>query len=357
MTKYKKHLADVVAYKPGKPIEEITREYGLTDVVKLASNENACGPSPKALEAIRKELDNCNYYPESSVYFLKKALAKRLDLPETQLLFDHGGDAILRLLGLMYMDSQSEVVTFYPSFAIYDVVCQCMNCKLIKAPMRDFVPHLPDLLPLINEKTKIIFLANPNNPTGTTFGAEEFNEFVEKVPEDILIVHDEAYERFVERSDFPDAMGMVREKRPNIAVLRSFSKTHGLAGLRIAYIAAHPEVIQIMWKVRPVFTPNRLAQVATLAAIEDQEHMERSKQVVIQGKRYLEKEFKRLNIWFLPTEANFYFVDFKRDVNEVYLELLKEGVIIRPLAQGFARISIGLPDGNKKLIEAMEKVL
>jgi histidinol-phosphate aminotransferase len=352
-----RHILDLRPYEPGKPIEELERELGITGSIKLASNESPLGPSPKAKAAIRAAIDGLHRYPDGASFALREALASRLDVATDQIVFGAGADEILELLAKTFLGPGAEAVFAWPSFAMYPIVVTGMGATPVPVPLSsDLVHDLPALAAAITERTRLVFVCNPNNPTGTSVGAEAFDRFAAELPEDVVLVVDEAYVEFVRRSDFPDSLAWV-ERRPATIVLRTFSKLYGLAGLRMGYGIAGAELASYLERARHPFNVNRLAEVAALAALGDSEHAEASRRVNAEGVAYLTKELEALGIDVWPTDANFVLA---RAGEGVHAALLREGIIVRPLASfgmsDHIRISIGLPEENERLVKTLKRL-
>ncbi|MFH1387183.1 MAG: histidinol-phosphate transaminase [bacterium] len=336
-------------YLPGKTPTE-------PGAVKLASNENPFGPSPRALAAITAELGKLQTYPDQKSTLLREALAKKLGVSDRSVVCGNGSDDIMQVLASTYLNPGDEVVISKNTFSLYELVTRIFGGKLVLVDLKDNEISLDNIAKAITKKTKIIFLTNPNNPTGTIFSAEQFDSFIQKVPENILVVVDEAYAGFVESKEFPNIINYVKEGK-NVLVLRTFSKYYGLAGLRVGYGIAKEALISPMLKTKMPFNVNRLAQVGAAAALEDKDFLEKTYQNNIEGKKCLYAELDKLSLSHKKTEANFIFVDIKKSADEMFLSLMKKGIIIRPLTSfGFPqaiRISIGTKEQNEKLIAAL----
>jgi len=347
-------------YSPGKPIEEVQRELGLSEVIKLASNENALGPSPKAIEAAMKALMQAHLYPDDSCYRLKRAIARHYDMPEECVLIGRGSDELLLHAALAFIEEGDEVIYAHPSFVMYNIVSTLMGAKQHVVPLKDFTHDLEAMAEKVNEKTKLIFIANPNNPTGTIVTEPQVRQFIESLPEGVLVVFDEAYCEYVEDKSFPDTLSYVREGY-SVLVLRTFSKIYGLAGLRIGYGFAPPQIAAYLARVREPFNVSSVAQAAAEAALQDTEHVERSRKLVIDGKNILYKAFEEIGLRYVTTQANFVFVDLGTDSRSVFQKLLERGIIIRTGEifgmPTWARITIGKPEELERLIEALKEVL
>ena len=353
----KPHIRDLQPYEPGKPSEELDRELGIQGSIKLASNENPLGPSPRAVAALHQALDGVHRYPDGASFALRAALSARLDIVPAQLVFGAGADEVLELLAKVLLGPGDEAVFAWPSFAMYPIVVKGMGASCVQVPLDDeFVHDLPAMVRAVGEKTKLVFVCNPNNPTGTSVGEAEFDRFVEQLPADVVLAIDEAYVDFARRPDFPDALAWVR-RRPGTIVLRTFSKILGLAGMRIGYGVADPELADYLQRARHPFNVNRLAEVAALAALDDGEFVARTQRNNAEGVEYLTRELTALDIEVWPTDANFLLA---RTGTNVHAGLLRAGVIVRPLA-GFGmpehvRISIGLPEENERLIKTLRRM-
>lgn len=348
-------------YVPGKPIEEVERELGIKGVIKMASNENPLGPSPLALEALKKAIARVNIYPDSNCFYLKRELASHLGCGEENLIIGNGSDEILKLIAETFLNPGDEVIYGWPSFSEYEFVSKVMEAKCIAVPLRDdFTLDLDAIIGNVRSKTKLIFICNPNNPTGTIVKEKELSDFLERLPGDVLVVLDEAYYEYVTAPDYPDSLKFVKEGK-NVIVLRTFSKIYGLAGLRIGYGIASSEIISCINRVREPFNVNLLAQEAARAALNDSDHLERSKELVLNGKEYLYKSFERLGLRYVPSEANFIFVDTGKDSKEVFAALLREGVIVRTGDifgyPTYIRVTVGTPSENERFVRSLEKVL
>ncbi len=357
MLKPPAHIRSINPYVPGKPVEELERELGISNSTKLASNENPLGPSPRATKALREGINNLNRYPDGSCFYLGNALSEKLNIRPEELLFGNGSNEIIELAVRTFLSPGDEAIMGHPSFVVYSMIVQAAGGKNVIVPLKDWRHDLDSMASKITDRTRIIFIANPNNPTGTINTRAEMDSFMEEVPEGILVVVDEAYYEYVNSSDYPDSMAYLRQNR-DILILRTFSKIYGLSGLRIGYGIAASGIITEMNKIRQPFNVNSLAQDAAIGALEDETHLEKSRGINDEGKEYLYEEFESLGIHYIPTEANFIFITLDTDKSiQLYNDLLKEGVIIRPMGPNALRVTIGLPEENKKLIEAFRKVM
>ncbi|NNL65632.1 MAG: histidinol-phosphate transaminase [Myxococcales bacterium] len=344
-------------YEPGKPVEELERELGIQGSVKLASNENALGPSPRALAALREAVAGVHRYPDGHAFALRRKLSERLGVAENALVLGNGADELLELIAKTLVGPGDEVVYPWPSFAMYPIVVRGMGGKPVPVPLDADLQHDFDgLLRAITGRTKVVMLCNPNNPTGTTFGAEAFDDFVRRLPGDVVLAVDEVYFEYARRDDFPDTTAWIA-RRPGTIALRSLSKIYGLAGLRVGYGITDPEFAGYLERVRHPFNLNLLAQAAAVAALDDDEHLERSRQLALDGIAYLTRELGSMGIEVVPSEANFVLV---RAGADVYEPLLREGVIVRPMAgfglAEYVRVTVGLPEENERLVKALRRL-
>lgn len=353
----KPHIRDLAPYKPGKPMEELERELGITDSIKLASNENPLGPSRKAVAAIREAAEQIHRYPDGASFKLRAKLAARIGVGEDQLVFGTGCDEVIELIAKTFIGPGDEVVFPWPSFAMYPIVVTGMGGTSVRIPLNGDLDHdLDAMADAVTDKTRAVMVCNPNNPTGVSFGAQAFERFVARLPDDVLLAVDEAYFEFVRRDDFPDATALLAD-RPATIVLRTFSKIYGIAGVRIGYGITSPEVASYLERARHPFNVNLLAEAAAVAALDDDEHLEKTLDLNATGGDFLRDELGKLGIETWPTDANFVLA---RTGADVYDALLKQGVIIRPMSgfglDDFVRISIGLPEENARLIKAITEL-
>ncbi|MBI1804517.1 MAG: histidinol-phosphate transaminase [Ignavibacteriae bacterium] len=354
------YIESLQPYKPGKPIDEVKRELGLTRVVKLASNENPLGPSPLAIDEMKKHFNDLHLYPNGG-YDLRIVLAKKFNLKVENVITGSGSEGIMSNIIRTFLLDDDEVLTTEAAFIGFQVLARSRGTRYRTVPYRNWHYDLPALAEQINEHTKIIYLANPNNPTGTIFSKNEFDEFYKKVPERVLIILDEAYFEYATNNPlYPDSM---HYRYDNVITLRSFSKIYGLAGIRIGYGFAHDTLIRNLLKVKLPFEPSTLAQAAGIGALNDNAFLHRSLEVNARGMQFLTRALKELELNIVPSEANFIMMvrESEEDVNFIFQELLKHGVIIRPLkAFGLPhclRISIGTEEENEILVEKLKTVL
>ncbi|NWL78682.1 histidinol-phosphate transaminase [Pseudomonas taiwanensis] len=349
-------------YVPGKPVDELARELDLdpAGIVKLASNENPLGPSPKALEAIRNELAELTRYPDGNGFELKRRLAERCGVTPTQVTLGNGSNDILDLVARAYLAPGLNAVFSEHAFAVYPIATQAVGAAGKVVPAKDFGHDLPAMLAAIDANTRVVFIANPNNPTGTWFGPAALEDFLAKVPESVLVVLDEAYIEYAEGEELPDGLNYLA-RYPNLLVSRTFSKAYGLASLRVGYGLSSAQVADVLNRVRQPFNVNSLALAAACAALDDAEYLAESRRVNDAGMIQLEEGFRALGLSWIPSKGNFIAVDFGRDAAPINQGLLREGVILRPVAgygmPTFLRVSIGLPAENTRCLEALAKVL
>ncbi len=354
-------------YQPGKPESELRREYGLSDIVKLASNENPLGPSPRALVAVREALSDMARYPDGNGFELKTALAAKLGVSTAMLTLGNGSNDVLELAARAFLTPEYEAVFSEHAFAVYPIATQAVGAtaRVAKAnPPDHAMPYGHDpaaLLASINDRTRLMFIANPNNPTGTWLKTAELQGLLSDIPESVIVVVDEAYGEYVDpAADCADTLRWL-DRFPNLIVTRTFSKAYGLAGLRVGYAISHPVVADLLNRVRQPFNVNSLALVAATAALDDIDHLQRIRALNRAGMQQLQEACRRLGLSWLPSVGNFLCVDVGRSGREVFLALLKRGVIARPVDNyglpRFLRISIGTEAENTRLIEALTAVL
>ncbi|MDI6890513.1 MAG: histidinol-phosphate transaminase [Thermodesulfovibrionales bacterium] len=372
MIKPPEYISNIKPYIPGKPIEELERELGIKDSVKLASNENPVGPSPMALKAIVDSLmssnpsNSINRYPDGSGYCLKMALSERLSVREDELILGNGSNELIDIAVRTFLQPGDEAVMAHPSFIVYPMAVQAAGGRPVQVPLRDYTHDLDAMADAVTRKTKMMLIANPNNPTGTINKRYEFDRLMDGLPDGILVVVDEAYHEYVADPDYADSMKHFRGGR-DILILRTFSKIYGLAGLRIGYGIARKDIILETNKLRPPFNTSSLAQNAAVHALKDENHVRYSREINEGGKRYLYRELDSLNLKYIPTEANFIYILLGRENPPcpllvkggawgLYNELLRYGVIVRPVGPEGIRVTIGLPEENERFIEALKKV-
>jgi histidinol-phosphate aminotransferase len=354
------HILGIAPYEPGKPIEELERELGIAHPIKLASNENPLPPSDRVQKAIMEALAALNRYPDGSGFYLRQALAKRHGVGQDQVILGNGSNELIELLVRTFLKPGDEAVVPHPSFVVYPMIVQAAGGVRVMVMLKDHRLDLDAMARAITPLTKMVFIANPNNPTATIVTADEVRHFMARVPPRTIVVFDEAYTEFAQGRDFPDTLEYVKEGR-KVVVLRTFSKAASLAGLRVGYGVAEADAVALMNRIRQPFNVNSLAQVAALAAVDDEAHVLECVRMIEAGRHFLYDEFKRLGISYVPSRANFILVDVGRSAADIYQKLLHEGVIVRPLTpfgmETALRITVGTPEENRKLIKALRRVL
>jgi len=357
----RKPVLGIKPYIPGKPIEEVKRELGIEgDIIKLASNENPLGPSPRAIEAIKGMLKSLHLYPDDTSYYLKNKLSEHLNIPVDYIITGNGSCELIHLVAKACINPGEKVVLSKPTFIMGKIESQIFEADLVEIPVKDNGHDIGAIIDALDNKTKLLYIDNPNNPLGSMLTAEELDRVVKSLPENTLLIVDEAYREYITREDFPETIDYVR-KGLNVVVLRTFSKIYGLAGLRIGYGIARPEIINILHRVRLPFNVNSIAQKAAIAALDDTEHIERSRKLVEEGKKFLYKEFEKMGIYYIPSEANFVTIKLEMDAKEINSKLMKKGIIARPLnpygLKNYLRVTIGSLEGNAKFIDALKEII
>lgn len=350
----------LVPYSPGKPMEEVERELGLDEVLKLASNENSLGPSPMALQAIREALQGIHRYPDGGCHNLRQALSRRLGVDAEELCFGNGSNELLELVTRAFLGPGDVAVMADPAFVVYRSVCQAVGCEIREVSLKDFSHDLQKMLEAVTPKTKMVFLGNPNNPTGTCVTPSDLHDFVKNLPRDVILVVDEAYREYMPRHLQPDLLRYVRDGR-YLLTLRTFSKAYGLAGLRIGYGIGPREMMKILDRVRQPFNVNTLAQRGALAALEDTAHLAETVRVTEVGRRTLRTRLEELGLICVPSVANFILADVGMNGRGVADALLQKGVIVRSV-EGYGlpthiRVTVGTPRENARAAGALAEVL
>ncbi|MFC0214843.1 histidinol-phosphate transaminase [Paenibacillus chartarius] len=358
--KTKSTIVHLPVYQPGKPIEEVKRELGLTEVIKLASNENPFGSSPKVKEAIEAELANISLYPDGGSVALSEVLAEFLGVDTNQLIYGAGSDEIILMIARAYLVQGDETVMATHTFPQYKHNCEIEGAVCIEVPLKDGTHDLPAMLAKVNEKTKVLWLCNPNNPTGTMVSHDEVESFLKAIPPHVLVVLDEAYYEYNMTGEYPRSLELLKQF-PNVVILRTFSKIYGLASLRIGYGIGHPDVIRSINQVREPFNTSRFGQAAAIAAIKDQEFIESCRKANAEGIAYINGELQRLGLSAFPAHGNFIMIDVKRPAKLVFEALLRKGIIVRGgHALDFPtsiRVTVGSREQNEKFVAALEQVL
>ncbi|MBI3812803.1 MAG: histidinol-phosphate transaminase [Nitrospirae bacterium] len=351
-----RHIESIEPYKPGKPLEELERELGIKNAIKLASNENPLGPSKKALAALKKGLTGLHRYPEGSGRRLREAIAQKHKLKPEQVILGNGSDEIMDLAAKTFLSPGDEAIMGDLTFAIYPISVTAHHGVSVRVPLRDG-RHDPEAMAArFTPKTRLVFICNPNNPTGTMITRRELDRLLSRLPQNVLVIMDEAYAEYADDPEFPNTIENLKRGAP-VLVLRTFSKMYGLAGLRIGYGLSTPEVVEAMNRVRLPFNTNSPAQAAALAALSDEKHVAQSLRINREGRRYLSESFAGLGMKFLPSQANFIYVDIGRDGGAVYKQLLRKGVIVRHIEGTWLRVSIGRPAENRRFVKALGEVL
>ncbi len=354
------YVSNLVPYIPGKPVQELERELGIRSIIKLASNENPLGPSPLAIEAISNALTSVNMYPDGDAFYIKHKLADRLNVRPENLIFGNGSNEVIDIIARTFMKAGDEAVMGEYAFIVFPIVTQAVGARVVVSPMPDLIHNLKDFYSRITSKTRAVFIANPNNPTGTIVRRQELEWFLEVVPDDVVVVIDEAYFEYVDVREYPNSLDYHNSGKSVITV-RTFSKIYGLAGLRLGYGVSSPEIISPMHRVRQPFNANLLAQAAAFAALDDRNHVAKARLINKEGLSYFSRELKQLKISFTPSFSNFILIDLKSDPISVYNSLLELGVIVRPVVnyglKTHLRVTVGLPDENERFIWALKRVL
>jgi len=352
-------LRDLAVYQPGKPIEETARELGCEpgEIIKLASNENPLGPSPEAVAAMREAIESAHLYPDGGAFYLRNAIAKKLNLTPDHIALGNGSNEIIELLAHAFLERGDAIVTSEHAFVAYKIIARVFGAKTIEAPSCDYGYDLDAILKAVTDRTEVIFIANPNNPTGTFLSAHAIDAFMARVPPNLIVVFDEAYYEYV--AEMPNTLRYVHQGR-NVVVLRTFSKIHGLASLRVGYGIARPELIEVLHKTREPFNVNGVGQIGALAALSDEEHQRKTKKVTDEGRAFFEKEFTAMKLQYIPSAGNFILVKVGHGLS-VFRALLQRKVIVRAM-KGYnlpewVRISIGTMEQNRNCVAALREVL
>lgn len=356
------HLKAVNVYVPGKPLEELERQYGIQDAVKMASNENALGPSPRAVEAIKKALPRIHRYPEGGCHYLRIKLAARLGVAEDALIFGNGSDEVLVLAARSFAGPGTEALIAQPTFPVYEIACQAENTRVIAVSVREDLRYdLDAMARAVTDRTRIIYIGHPDNPLGTYPRKNELISFLDRIPARVLIVLDEAYYEFAAvRRDYADALDLLG-RYDNLLITRTFSKAYGLGGLRVGYGVARPAVIRSLNKVREPFNVNVLAQVGANAALDDRAFLRRTLKTVRDGRKDISRGLQKLGVKVIDTSTNFMLIDLGREAAPVYERLLKKGVIVRAMGgwglPTYIRVTLGKPSENRRFVIALKEIL
>lgn len=358
---FRKELSSLRPYVPGKPIEEVQREYGIEEVVKLASNENQLGPSPKAVEAVRREVENINIYPDPGSMELRQKLAEKYGLEVDNIVVGNGGEQLLQVIAQTFINPGDELVTSDTTFTILGIWVDHLGGKNIVVPMDGYKQDFKGYVEKITDNTKLIYVCNPNNPLGNIMTKDEVEYLVDNVPDDIVIIFDEAYYDFAKvNPDYPETVEILK-KRPNTVILRTFSKVTGIAGLRVGYVFTSKEIATEMSKVKGTFNVNRLAQAAALGALEDEEHIRKTVELNYKSLSMMEEAFEELGLEYIKSNANFVFVNTNKDSKAVSQDLLKRGIVIKAGDiwgwNTWLRVSTGTVEQTEKFVVALKEVL
>lgn len=357
------NIEAIKPYPPGKPLEELEREYGITDSIKLASNENAWGPSPKAVEALKRELDNLHRYPDGSCYYLVEALSKNTGALASEIVLGNGSNEIIEFLVKAFVTEGDEVISSHPSFLMYQKFVQVRGGKNHVVPLLDMHHDLDAIKAKVTDTTKLIFIDNPNNPTGTALDLTELEAFLQDLPEHVIVALDEAYVDFMKEELRPDPFPLIRKHsgRAGVVFLRTFSKAYGLSGLRVGFGLMPEEIATCLHKVRQPFNINGMGQVGALAALEDQEYYEFTLRRTREGIEFLSDEATKMGCTCYPTETNFFLIDVKGNADKLYQAMLYEGVIVRSMSaygfENFIRITVGNKEENQRFLKSLKKCL
>lgn len=347
-------------YQPGKPIEELERELGVTNIIKLASNENPLGTPQSAIMAIEKALPQLSLYPDGGAFNLKALLAKKLSVSAEQITIGNGSNELLDLIARVFLSPSDNAVVSRHAFIVYPIAVKALGAELRVADAKNFGHDLDKMAGLVDENTKLVFIANPNNPTGNWLGIAELENFLQIIPDNVIVVLDEAYHEYVDKPDYASGL-TIQARYPNLIVSRTFSKAYGLAGLRIGYCISNPEIAGLLNRLREPFNANSMALVAAEAVLDDPGYLVRGLEVNRSGMKQLENGLRELGLSFIESAGNFILVDFGCDATNFYQDFLQEGIILRPVAvyelPTWLRVTVGLPDQNERFLAACRKVL
>jgi len=353
-------LRDLVSYEPGKPVEDVARELGLApaDIIKLASNENPLGPSPKALAAMHEAVERAHFYPDGGGFYLREAIAAQFGFQRENVILGNGSNEVIEFIGHAFLRPGDEVVTARHAFAVYALMAQLFDARVIEVPDPQYRHDLEAMAAAITPRTREVFITNPNNPTGTMVSQAEIDRFMDRVPDHVVVVFDEAYYEFVD--DPPDTLKYIRAGRENVVVLRTFSKIQGLAGLRIGYGLGAASIVNVLQKTRQPFNANAIAQAGAIAGLQDLEHQRRTRELTHEGRAWFEEEFARMGLEYVPSQANFVMVNVG-DGNAVFKALMAKGVIVRAMASyqlpAWIRVTVGTAEQNRRFMAELRAAL
>ncbi len=353
-------IIELSPYQPGKPVEELERELGISSIIKLASNENPLGPPSSVVQGLSDQLQALARYPDGSAYLLKQKLQRKFGLDPARITVGNGSNDVLELVARVFLGPGLESIVSEHSFVVYPLATKSLGAEVKVIPAKDYGQDLEATAAAITDKTRIVFIANPNNPTGTWVTAEALATFMKQVPDEVLVVLDEAYAEYVEEADYPDGFALANQY-DNLIVTRTFSKAYGLAGLRIGYSVSHPDIADLMNRVRQPFNVNLMSLAAGLIALDDESYLQESVRMNREGMRFLTEACGQMGLSYIPSVGNFLTIDFGRDAMPIYDALLREGVIVRPIGvygmPEHLRVTIGLPEENARFVDALQKVL
>ena len=353
-------ITELSPYQPGKPVEELERELGISNIIKLASNENPRGLPPAVIETLNASAEELPRYPDGSAYLLKRRLQDHLGIDAARMTIGNGSNDVLELLARVFLGPGLESVVSEHSFVVYPLVTKALGASLRQVPARNYGQDLEATLAAISHNTRMVFIANPNNPTGTWVDRASLTNFLDQVPDNVIVVLDEAYFEYVQEPDYPNGLELV-EKYDNLVVSRTFSKAYGLAGLRIGYAVSHPDIADLMNRVRQPFNVNSQSLAAAYVALEERDYIDETVRMNSEGMAFLTQTCDQMGLDYIPSVGNFLTVDFGRDAAPIYEALLHEGVIVRPIGvyglPHHLRVTIGLPEENARFVDALRKVL
>ncbi len=359
----RKNILNFQPYIPGKPIDDVRREFNLKRVIKIASNENPLGPSPKAVHAIKRMINKIHIYPDGYCFELRKKIAEVYNVAENQIIFGNGTDEIIELIGKTFLNPEDEIIISEHAFIRYKMAGDLMGCKVIEVPMKNLKHDLDAMATAVTTKTKIVFICNPNNPTGTYNTKKEFENYFSKLlaaRRSPLTFIDEAYSEYADEKDYPLGLDYLK-KGLNVMFSRTFSKIYGLAGLRIGYGIASAEIISYLERIRPPFNVSSVAQAGAVAALDDRQHIKKSKELVSHEKKYLYEELEKIGLEYIPSVANFILINVKQNGQIIFEKLLRKGIIVRAMGEyglkNYIRVTVGTPSENRKFIKEVTKVI
>lgn len=354
------HIQNAMLYPPGRPIDEVKRKFGIDRIVKLNANENSLGPSPMVAKTIVEHVAEIHRYPDNSAYYLKKKLSDIHAVSPEQIITGNGSNELVQFIIMTFILPGEVVLTAKPTFLLYGIMGRVLGGRVLEVALKDFCYDLDAMAEQVSDETKLIFISNPNNPTGTVVNTTSFERFLKKVPDDVIVVMDEAYFEYVTCDDYPDALAYLKQDR-KIIILRTFSKAYGLAGLRIGYAIASAELVSYMERIREPFNANSLAQKAAITALDDTAHLKKTLDNNRLGIEYMYSQLNMLQLSFVPTQTNFILINVGHNADLIHKMLLKDGIMVRSMdgfdLNEYIRVTIGLPEENKKFIETLEKVI